>query len=463
MTTRRLLSALLVAAALAGCGQGATPFAPGLGAQVNEADTSMAMARKKGHVKKDAVLVQLRELGDAEAIAREHGLAITRSIAPIRLVELRAPEGAPQAGWLDGVLKKLEGDRRVAMAEPCLQMRLKDRRAQALKDEPVEGPNDPLKPLQYSLEAMQVPAAWQVTMGSPDIVVAVIDSGVDAKHKDLKANLVPHGYDAYHSKKGTDAASTDTVSRFGGMFASLGHGTHVAGIIAAEGNNNRGIVGVAPKSKIMPIKIFPSMIDMVKPKKNERADDQQAIIASAVAEGIVYAAEHGADIINMSLGFPTESQSLALAVDYALKKGVTVLVAAGNERMEGSPVNTLANQPGVIGVGATDEEDRVTFFSNSGKYVSVTAPGWRVLSTMPSFFNGLIAKPYQYMDGTSMACPNAAGVAALVKSVNPKLSPAQVKHILESSADDRGPKGYDESYGHGRLNAARAVQLAQGK
>lgn len=463
MNSRHVLSMMLVAAVLAGCGQGTTPFAPGLGGQLNQGDTSMAMAKKEGHVKKDAVMVQLRDMKDAQAIAGELGLAIARAIAPIRLVELRAPEGAQQSGWLDGTLKKLASDRRVAMAEPCLAMKLKERRAEALKDEPIEGPNDPLKPLQYSLEAMQVPAAWKVTMGSPDVVVAVIDSGVDHKHKDLANNLVDYGYDAYHSKKGTDAATTDTMSRFGGMFASYGHGTHVAGIIAAEGNNNRGIVGVAPKCKVMPIKIFPSLMEMVRPKKNERAEDQNAIIASAVAEGIVYAAEHGADVINMSLGFPTESQSLALACDYAMKKGVTVLVAAGNERMEGSPVNTLANQPGVIGVGATDEEDRVTFFSNAGKYVSIAAPGWRVLSTMPSFFNGLIAKPYQYMDGTSMACPNAAGVAALVKSVNPKLSPAQVKQILEQSADDRGPKGYDESYGHGRLNAARAVQLAQGK
>lgn len=463
MTKTQLLATMLAAAVLAGCGQGASPFAPGLGAQARDAETSMAMAKKKGHVKKDAVLVQVRDMKDAAAIAQENGLEIARAIAPIRLVELRAPQGAPQAGWLDGTLKKLEGDRRVAMAEPCLAMKLKERRAEALKDEPIEGPNDPLAPLQYSLEAMKVREAWKVTMGSPDVVVAVIDSGVDHKHKDLANNLVDYGFDAYHSKKGTAAATTDTMSRFGGMFASYGHGTHVAGIIAAEGNNNRGIVGVAPKAKIMPIKIFPSLAEMVRPKKNERAEDQNAIIASAVAEGIVYAAEHGADIINMSLGFPTESQSLALACNYALQKGVTVLVAAGNERMEGSPVNTLANQPGVIGVGATDEEDRVTFFSNAGKYVSIAAPGWRVLSTMPSFFNGLIAKPYQYMDGTSMACPNAAGVAALVKSVNPKLGPAQIKQILEQSAEDRGPKGWDESYGHGRLNAARAVAMAQGK
>jgi len=455
MNAFHLTLSLLLAGSLAGCGV-APALMPGVS---GEGATSMSAARKAGHVEGDAVIVKVKRNGDVEAIAREHGLTVSRKISALGLAELRTSSAG--AGWLDRKLKELSKDSRVTFAEPNLAVSLSNGQANPLPaGTAIEGSNDPLRKFQYSLDAMSVPEAWKTTRGDRKIVVAVIDSGVDDSHKDLKANLTSNGYDAYNSRKGTEHAAPTSLSRLGGKFSSFGHGTHVAGIIGAVEGNNRGIVGVAPNCTIMPIKIFPSLRDALRPKPNDRGEDQTAIIASAVAEGIVYATEHGASIINMSLGFPYESQSLALAVDYALKKGVTVLVAAGNERMEGSPVNTLANLPGVIGVGATDEDDKVTFFSNKGKYVSVSAPGWRVLSTMPSVFNGLISEPYQYMDGTSMACPNAAGVAALVKSVNPSLTPAQVKQILETSSDDRGAKGYDENYGHGRVNAARAVAMA---
>ncbi|MNX10865.1 Thermophilic serine proteinase precursor [compost metagenome] len=447
--------ALMLAGTVAGCG-----VAPSIAPNLNgDSATSMSAARKAGQVEGDAVLVKVKRDGDLEAIAREHGLTVSRKISALGLAELRTSQAG--AGWLDRKLNELSRDSRVAFAEPNLAVKLKNVKSSSLPAGTVlDAAGDPLRKFQYSLDAMNVPEAWKTTQGDRKIVVAVIDSGVDAGHKDLKANLTSNGYDAYNSRQGTKYADTNTVSRFGGPFTSFGHGTHVAGIIGAVANNDKGIVGVAPNCTLMPIKIFPGLIDSIRPKPNDRGEDQTAIIASAVAEGIVYATEHGASIINMSLGFPYESQSLSLAVEFALKKGVTVLVAAGNERMEGSPVNTLANLPGVIGVGATDEDDKVTFFSNKGKYVSVSAPGWRVLSTMPSVFNGLISEPYQYMDGTSMACPNAAGVAALVKSVNPSLTPAQVKEILEKSSDDRGPQGFDENYGHGRVNAARAVAMA---
>jgi subtilisin family serine protease len=453
--TLRLPLALMLAGTLAGCGLSATN-APGVS---SDSETSMSAAQRAGRVETNALILQTKQDGDVEAIAREHGLTVSRKIQPLRLAELRTASAG--SGWLDRKLKELAKDPRVTFVEPNLAIKLKAAATRPLPEgTATDGANDPLRKFQYSLDAMSVPEAWKTTRGDKSIVVAVIDSGVDADHKDLKANLSSNGYDAYNSRKGTSHASPSTVSRFGGPFSSFGHGTHVAGIIGAVGGNNRGIVGVAPQCTIMPIKIFPSLVDSIVKKPSDRGEDQTAIIASAVAEGIVYATEHGASIINMSLGFPHESQSLSLAVNYALSKGVTVLVAAGNERMEGSPVNTLANLPGVIGVGATDEEDKVTFFSNKGKYVSISAPGWRILSTMPSVFNGMISEPYQYMDGTSMACPNAAGVAALVKSVNPKLSPAEVKRILETSSDDRGTAGFDENYGHGRVNAARAVALA---
>ncbi|MNX92363.1 Thermophilic serine proteinase precursor [compost metagenome] len=462
MTHRVGIGALLALFALSGCGvTGGSPLSTG-GASQGANDTSMMAARKAGRVQKDAVLVKLKNLADAEAVAKAHGLEVSRRINGIQLVELRTTAKAPAADWLDVTLRKLGADSRVAFAEPNLSLRLKSSASDELPSNvALEGGSgeDPLRRLQYSLDAMKVEQAWQTTRGDKKIVVAVIDSGVDAKHKDLKANLSADAYDAFSDRKGLDAASPEMVSRLGGRFASLGHGTHVAGIIGAVAGNKVGISGVAPNCTMMPIKIFPGL--SLKPDPRFAGQDQESVIAGVVAQGIVYATDHGAQIINMSLGFPHESQALAAAVQYALQKNVTVLVAAGNERLEGSPINTLANQPGVIGVGATDEDDRVTFFSNAGKYVSIAAPGSRVLSTMPSLFNGMVSKPYQYMDGTSMACPNAAGVAALVKSVKPNLSPAQVKDILEKSADDRGPAGYDTDYGHGRVNAERAVALAK--
>ncbi|HBN07125.1 MAG TPA: hypothetical protein DD435_00255 [Cyanobacteria bacterium UBA8530] len=416
-------------------------------------DTSMLAARKAGFVKKDSLLVRAKNVGDVDALAKENNLTVTRRLSALGIAELT--KSNPPAGWLDSIIEKLSADHRLVFVEPNLSLKVKDSGISnvSLKESKDE---DPLRSLQYSLDSMSVPEAWKTSSGDPKVVVAVIDSGVDPKHEDLKSNLSPEAYNAYYKKKGLDAAAPSVVSRLGGQFAALGHGTHVAGIIAAEGNNKKGIIGVAPRCTILPVKVFPDLKD-----NGQNAQDSQTLVAGAVAEGLVYAAEHGAAVINMSLGFSTESKTLAAAVAYALGKGVSVLVAAGNERMEGSPINTLANLPGVIGVGATDEDDKVTYFSNSGKYVSVSAPGWRVLSTMPSFLNGLIGKPYQYMDGTSMACPNAAGVAALVKSVNPSLTPAQVKDILEKSAEDQGPKGFDEDYGFGRLNAARAVALAK--
>lgn len=418
-------------------------------------DTSMFAAKKAGRVTKDSVMVQVKRLSDIEAIASEYQLSVRRSISAIRVAELATSKA--DATWMDRTLEKLNSDFRISFAEPNLSLKPKDAslNQQSIKED--ASLNDPMSALQYSLDNMQVKEAWKVTQGDPKVVVAVIDSGVDSKHADLKANLSKDAYNAFTKKVGLDEANPSVLSRLSASFASLGHGTHVSGIIAAVGNNKKGIVGVAPHCTILPIKIFPDLGD-----KSQAGQDPQAMVASAVADGLVYAADHGASIINMSLGFTSESKTLETAVNYALGKNVTVLVAAGNERMEGSPINTLAAIPGVIGVGATDEDDKVTFFSNAGNYVSISAPGWRILSTMPSIFNGLFgAKPYQYMDGTSMACPNAAGVAALVKSANPSLTPAKIKEILEKSSDDCGPTGRDDDYGYGRINAAKAVALAR--
>ena len=299
---------------------------------------------------------------------------------------------------------------------------------------------------QYGLSAIHAFNAWQITEGSPSIQVAVIDTGVDIGHQDLKYNIHP-GYDAFSKKQGKNAGD---VSALNYIMSTYKHGTHVAGIIAAQLNNGKGIAGVAPNCKIMPIKIFPDTGELIKMAFSKSDDSTQRTMTSAVADGIVWAVDHGADVINMSLGTEEESQTLKIAIDYALDRNVPVVVSAGNERDKGNMINYLAAIPGVIAVGATDMYNRITSFSNSGSYVSVCAPGLEIISTVPSFLN---LKLYTKYSGTSMAAPHVAGVVALLKSMNHNATPAEIKQQLESTAIDLGEPGRDDLYGAGLINA----------
>lgn len=306
--------------------------------------------------------------------------------------------------------------------------------------------NDKYFDQQYALSAIHAPSAWQISMGSPSVKVAVIDTGVDIGHQDLKYNIHP-GYDAFSKKQGKKSGD---VSALNYIISAYKHGTHVAGIIAAQVNNGKGIIGVAPNCKIMPIKIFPDTGEFLKMAFSKPDDSTQRTLTSAVADGIVWAVDHGADVINMSLGTEEESQTLKIAVAYALDHNVPVVVAAGNEREKGNMINYLAAIPGVIAVGATDQYNRIASFSNSGNYVSVVAPGFEILSTVPSFLNW---KLYTKYSGTSMAAPHVAGVVALLKSINHNAAPAWIKQQIESTALDLGEPGRDDLYGTGIINA----------
>jgi len=302
---------------------------------------------------------------------------------------------------------------------------------------------------QYALEEMQVPEAWSYSKGK-DMVIAVIDTGVSLSHADLKNRVVP-GYDALSLREG---GTTGDVSSLNYVFSTYKHGSHVAGIIAAEANNGQGIAGVAPEAKIMPIKIYPDVADIISSILAPDPDANQTII-SVLADGVVWAADHGAHVINMSLSVSEQSATLERAVKYALDKNVSVVVAAGNDRQNGNARNHLAAIPGVIGVGATDLNNNVALFSNSGDYVSIAAPGQDIISTVPSF---LKFRPYVQMSGTSMAAPQVAGLAALLRSkFGTTATPAWIKQRLESTATDRGAAGRDDLYGHGLVNALKAL------
>ncbi|BEL12333.1 hypothetical protein Q0Z83_105240 [Actinoplanes sichuanensis] len=279
---------------------------------------------------------------------------------------------------------------------------------------------DQYRAKQWDIPKIHTTDAWQKSTGA-GVVVAVIDSGVDGTHPDLAANMVS-GFDAT-----TDRAGTTTDRH--------GHGTHVAGTVAAVTGNATGISGVAPDVKIMPVKVL--------------GDDGSGNM-SDTAEGITWAADHGAQVINMSLGGTQKVTAVSNAIAYARSKGVTVVAAVGNSREQGSPTSYPAADAGVIGVAATDSNDRVGVYSNAGNYVDVAAPGTDIFSLAP---NG----QYKTMSGTSMASPHVAGLAALLKSYQKSLTPDQIEATLEKSAVDLGPVGFDNDFGNGRVDALAAL------
>ena len=308
---------------------------------------------------------------------------------------------------------------------------------------------------QYGLKATHVDQAWALSTGK-NVIISIIDSGVDLKHDDLKENITS-GYDAFSKQEDTSGFTgrqAGNASKLNYISAVYKHGSHVAGIAAAQYNNGKGIAGVAPEAKIMPVKIFPDFSDYFKAaKKNE--DGSNVTVVSAIADGIVWSVDHKADVINMSLGLWEQSNTIERAVKYALEHNVSVVVAAGNERADSNRKNYLAAINGVIGVGATDKNNTIAFFSNSGDYVSIAAPGFDIVSTTPSLLN---LKNYRNMSGTSMASPHVAGIVALLKAkFGTVATPKWIKERLEKTALDLGIAGRDDLYGHGLVDAYKAL------
>ncbi len=291
--------------------------------------------------------------------------------------------------------------------------------------------NDPRSAEQKGLGIIGMGKAWDISLGDPRVVIAVIDSGADLDHPDLKPNLV-QGYNVI--SQGATPPQDDN-----------GHGTHASGIAAAAADNREGVAGTCPRCKLMPVKAL---------------DAEGAGNAFDVAIGIVWAVDHGAQVINMSLGGPQSDPTLERAVRYAFSRNVPVIVAAGNETT--SELRYPAAIAGVISVGAVDNNRQLASFSNFGSWVTLVAPGVQILSTMPtkSVFmteNEGYNTRYDFMDGTSMAAPIVAGLVGLMRSRHPNLTPAQIKSRLEGTTIDLGTPGFDTSFGHGMINAPRAL------
>ncbi|MCL5961727.1 MAG: S8 family serine peptidase [Chloroflexi bacterium] len=289
-------------------------------------------------------------------------------------------------------------------------------------------PNDPyFQSFQWGLTQIQADRAWDITTGSADVTIAVLDTGVARDHPDLAGKVLP-GHDFVNDD--ADAADDN------------GHGTYTAGIAAANSNNHLGVCGVSWGARILPVKIL---------------NQDGAGSVDAFARGIRYAADQGARIINVSAGMPIASQVMADAVNYAYGKGSFLVAAAGNTP-DGQP-NYPAAFEKVTAVGATGRNDASTGFSSFGPYLGVVAPGIGIISTFWNF--GELT--YDSANGTSASAPFVAGLAGLLLSLKPDLSNNQIKQIIEATSDDQGPAGWDEHYGFGRVNAYKAVlTVAQG-
>ncbi|HVE45204.1 MAG TPA: S8 family serine peptidase [Acidimicrobiales bacterium] len=368
--------------------------------------TGGGKVRQRPEMDQGSLLVRFSpRSGTAAAALADHGLERRRAVGRAGFVEVGTGGRSP-----DAVRKELARDPRVETVEPNYVRR-------AMAD-----PNDALFAQQWSLAAARFPQAWERQSDARDVTVAVLDSGVDLDHPDLSGNLVP----------GWDAVENDSVPQ-----DEAGHGTMVAGIIAASAGNGRGIAGGAYRARLQPVRVL-----------NASAAGTDADIV----EGITWAADHAAGVINLSLGGPQPGAALASAVAYAQKKGAVVVAASGNS---GGPEPVYpAAFPGVVGVTAVDTASRLTWFSSHGSWIDMAASGVDVVST---YLEAGPADAYARGSGSSFSAPLVAAAAALLRQAHPQWTGAEVGARLTSTARDAGPPGHDDGYGFGLLDAAAAL------
>ncbi|WP_425835972.1 type VII secretion-associated serine protease mycosin [Streptomyces fractus] len=295
---------------------------------------------------------------------------------------------------------------------------------------------DSVRAQQWGLTALHTDEAWKTTRGK-GVTVAVLDTGVDDKHPDLKGSVLP-GKDliGFGAERGDRPWAR--------------HGTAIAGIIAGHGHGKDdadGVMGVAPQARILPVRVILEDGDPARAKARETR-------GNALADGIRWATDHGADVINLSLGDDSNTAhpeaSEDSAVQYALKKGVSVVASAGNGGEQGDRASYPAAYPGVITATAVDATGTRASFSTRRWYASVAAPGRGIVTADPD-------RKYYSAWGTSAASAFVSGAVALVRGAHPGLSPAQIKKLMEDTAGDPPSGGRDDSRGFGLVDPAAAI------
>lgn len=349
-------------------------------------------------------------------------------LARLGVLVLKVP-----AGHVPQVVAHLKQNPAVQFAEPDYQVQAVD-----------TTPNDPDWASQYGPSNIQAPHAWDITTGLSSVTIAIIDTGVDLTHPDLASKIWNNIYeiagngvdddcDGYiDDRRGWDFYNWDNNPQ-----DDHGHGTHVAGIAAAAGNNNQGIAGIAWGARIMPLKVL-----------SNGGFGSESDVASAV----IWAADHGAKVINLSLGGTVASSVMEGAINYAYTHGVVIAAAAGNSGTYG--VLYPAAYANALAVASTDAGNNLSSFSSYGPEVDLAAPGSSIYST---YRDG----GYAYLSGTSMAAPHVAGVAALLAGLPQYDTPAKIRAALQSTALDLGTLGWDQYSGYGLVQAYSALLFDQ--
>ena len=371
--------------------------------QVASAERVIKMEKGERWIGARLLVQSTAGLSDAEfdKVIKPHGGYSVKRIPEINFHVIDLPAHADERA----VLKILSRNRHVKFAELDKLVSLE------------QTTNDPYLGNAWHLPAIQAPVAWDTSRGL-GVIVAVLDTGVDSTHPDLADQLVP-GWNMFDNNSNTADVH--------------GHGTQVAGVIAAASNNALGVASVAWQAKIMPMRI-------------SQPDGYASL--SAIANGLTWAANNGARVANISYGV-SGSSSVQSAAQYMRSKGGVVIAAGGNSGVYDATLPHAA----ILSVAATNSGDARTSWSTYGEFIDISAPGAGIWSTTRG-------GGYAAVSGTSFASPVTAGVAALIKAVNPGLAPSQIDAILTSTASDLGTSGYDIYYGYGRVNAAAAVAMA---
>ncbi len=360
----------------------------------------------------------ISSMGMTATLGQKHGLQTIRTIPQLGMAVMR-----PQ-GPVTVAMTLLRAEPGVRWVEPNAVNRLPREEAVRVPGVPgLLGPGmravDPMRDQQWGLEKAHVPAAWTISRGRRETVVAIVDTGIDHTHPER----------ADHVIKGPDLVNRDDDPQDDHV-----HGTHVAGIVGASADNGLGMAGVAPGVSLMAVKVM---------------DAQGAGDVATICEGIVWAADPGDHVINLSIGSRNGYDAKKAATDYARSKGAVVVAAMGNDGQFSAFYPAACK--GVVAVGATTQDDSRASFSNMGVWMAVTAPGDHILSTIRD-------GRYWTLSGTSMATPHVAALAALIRSVRPDLGVDQVAERIRAGARDLGAPGFDPEFGQGCIDAERTLR-----